>query len=93
MGILAPASTVNIYQTVLSTLFTEKQFIITSGSQKIYDLEYEVTPETDVVLLNGLYQVRGSEGSYTQQGSTIVFNDSTILTPGDDLVVYFEKKV
>jgi hypothetical protein len=93
MGITAPSSTVNIYLTTLSTTFTEKRFFVTDSNVKEYALENTLTPETDVVLLNGLYQIRGVGAAYQPTSTSIIFNTATILTAGDEIVVYFEKQL
>ena len=93
MGIHAPVSQVIFYQTVLSGQFTEKHFLVTDGSVKTYDLVDAITANTDVVLLNGLYQVKGPGNSYTVVGSVVTFAETSVLTSGDNIVVYYEKSL
>lgn len=93
MGISAPSSTVNIYLTTLSTTFTETKIMVTNPSTKTYDLGFTIEPGTDVVILNGLYQIRGVGESYQPSSTAIIFNADTVLTVGDEIVVYYEKQL
>ena len=93
MGIATASNIVNIYQTVLSNQFTNKIFTVTNPNVKDYDLVDAIVPDTDVVLLNGLYQIKGPDESYTISGSIISFNSTTILTPTDEISVYYEKQL
>ena len=90
MGISTPSSTVNIFQTVLSTQFLTKSFIVVDSATKSYNLGSFTAITSDVVLVNGLFQVSGLLNSYTLVGTDIIFNADTILSVGADIVVYFD---
>jgi hypothetical protein len=91
MGIVHPTNIINIYQTALQADFKQQIFIVTNPSTKTYDVGETIIPGSDVVTLNGLYQIRGSTESYTTTATAVVFNATTILSVGDNIQVFYTK--
>ena len=93
MGIRPSVSTVNIFQTVLSTQFTSKVFIVVNSSIKTYNLGSFSVVSSDVVLINGLFQQEGANNSYQLVGTDIIFAETKILTINDNITVYFDGQI
>lgn len=93
MGISTPSNIVNIFQTVISTQFTIRNFTVVDSAIKSYNLGSFTSVTSDVVLVNGLFQIKGPIESYTLVGTSIVFNEDTVLVVGAEIVVYFDGQV
>ncbi len=84
---------VNIFQVALSTQFTEQQFTVVNELIKTYSVENNIESGTDVVLLNGLFQIKGANESYVVDINSITFNPTTVLTVGDNITIYYNKQI
>ena len=93
MGIRSTTNVINIFQTVLSSQFVDKLFIVTNPATRTYNLGVFSSVSSEVVLLNGLFQIAGVENSYLLVGTDIVFNADTLLTVGDSIRVLFDGQV
>ena len=66
-------------------------FAVTNPAQLIYSLSFTPFDNSELVMLNGVAQLKGASESYTLSGSSITFAPDIGLIVGDKIAVNYAR--
>jgi len=71
--------------------FENEHFVVSNPATLIYSLGFTPFANSELVLLNGVAQIKGASESYTITGNQVTFASDIGLNVGDDIVVNYAR--